>query len=93
MVSTKVDILDKSYTIRGDAKEEYIKTLANFVDRKMREIQAAAPVLTIDKVAILTAVNIADELFQMKREEKRIDKLLEQTAEVFRIIEEKEKVI
>lgn len=93
MVSTRVDIFGKSYTIRGDAKEEYMKILASFVDRKMREVQSTAPVLTIDKVAILTAVNIADELFRIKREEERIDKLLEQTAEVFRIIEEKEKVL
>jgi len=89
MVSARVEILGRSYTIRGDAKEEYIKTLANFVDRKMREIQASAPLLPIDKVAILTAINIADELFRMKREEERIDKLLEQTGEVFNLIEEK----
>lgn len=89
MVSTRVEILGKNYTIRGDAKEEYIKTLANFVDEKMREVQATAPVLTIDRVAILTAVNIADELFRMKRKEDKIDKLLNQTAEVFRIVEEK----
>lgn len=89
MVSTRVEILGKSYTIRGDAREEYIKTLANFVDKKMREVQATAPVLPIDKVAILTAINIADELFRMKREEERIDRLLEQTGEVFRLIEEK----
>lgn len=89
MVSTRVDILGRSYTIRGDADEEYIKTLASFVDGKMREIQSTSPVLAIDKVAILTAVNIADELFRIKREEERIDKLLEQTGEVFRLIEEK----
>ena len=89
MVSTRVDILGKSYTIRGDADEEYIKTLAGFVDGKMREVQSASPVLAIDKIAILSAVNIADELFRIKREEERIDRLLEQTGEVFKLIEEK----
>jgi cell division protein ZapA len=92
MVSTRVDIFGRSYTIRGDAREDYIKKLASFVDKKMKEIQATAPVLTADKVAILTAVNIADELFRVKGEEEKIDKLLEQTAEVFRIMEE-EKVV
>lgn len=93
MVSTRVEIFGRSYTIRGDAREDYIKTLASIVDKKMREVQVTAPALTIDKIAILTAVNLADELFRKKQEEERIDKLLEQTAEVFRIIEEKEKVI
>lgn len=88
MVSTRVEILGKGYTIRGDADEEYIKTLASFVDSKMKDVQTVSPVLAIDRVAILAAVNIADELFRIKKEEERIDKLLEQTGEVFGSIEE-----
>lgn len=87
MVSTKVEILGKIYTIRGDADEGYIRNLADFVDRKMREAQATTPTLTSDKIAILAAINIADELFRMKRNEEKIDRLLEQTEDLFRMEE------
>jgi len=65
--SIRVEIYNQTYNIRSDGEREYIMQLAEYVDKKMREI--ASGTLTVDslKVAILAALHIADELHQLKR--------------------------
>ena len=60
----QVQIFGHSYTIRGEANQEYIMGVAAYVDRKMREITEKLPVASLSKVAILASLNIADELFK-----------------------------
>ncbi len=57
----QVEIFGQSYNLRGDAEPGYINELAEFVDRKMREVSDAAPSVDSMKIAILAALNIADE--------------------------------
>jgi cell division protein ZapA len=68
--STTVEIFGQTYNVRGEGDPEYLAELARFVDGRMREV--AAQVATVDplKIAILAALNIADELsrFQKQRE-------------------------
>jgi len=60
----QVQIFGHSYTIRGEADQEYILGVAAYVDRKVREITEKLPVASLSKVAILASLNIADELFK-----------------------------
>ena len=62
--STTVKIHGQEYTIRADRDPEYIETIARFVDDRMREMARDAGQVTSLRVAILSALNIADELFQ-----------------------------
>src|SRR6267378_5633771 len=63
----KVEIYDQAYTVRSDGEADYLKELAEYVDRRMREISSGT--LTVDsrKVAILAALYIADELHQLQK--------------------------
>ena len=60
----QVQIFGHSYTIRGEANQDYILGVAAYVDRKMREITDKLPVASLSKVSILASLNIADELFK-----------------------------
>lgn len=60
----QVEIFGNSYTIRGEADQEYILEVAAYVDRKMRDVTEKVPVASLSKVAILASLNIADELFK-----------------------------
>jgi len=62
----QVEIYNQTYSIRSDGDNEYIMHLAEYVDGKMREISSGT--LTVDslKVAILAALHIADEFYQLK---------------------------
>ncbi len=66
--SIQVDIFGSQYTIKGVAQPDYIKELAAYVDSKMREITENTATISSTKVAILAALNIADELHQALRE-------------------------
>lgn len=62
----KINIYGTEYPIKSDAETdaEYIKQVADYVDRKMREIDQNIQAKSSLKVAILAALNITDELFQ-----------------------------
>jgi len=62
--AVQVQIFGHSYTVRGEADQDYILGVAAFVDRKMREITEKLPAAAVSKVAILASLNIADELFR-----------------------------
>ncbi|PJZ53082.1 cell division protein ZapA [Leptospira adleri] len=62
----KVRILGEEYTILGETGEDYIQSLADQVDRKLRELGAGMPGASRQKLAILAALNFADELQQAK---------------------------
>lgn len=68
MGSIEAHILGQKYVIKGDAPSEYIQQIADFVDEKLKEVYTTAPDITPLKAAILTALNIADELHRVKRE-------------------------
>ncbi|PJZ49071.1 cell division protein ZapA [Leptospira koniambonensis] len=64
----KARILGEDYTIVGDADSEYIHRLAELVDRKVRELQLGMPNAPKLKLAVLAALNFADELEQSKNQ-------------------------
>ena len=62
-----VSILGERYTIRGSADPGYIAEVAELVDSRMRELQASAPGISKARLAVLTAINLADELKQLQQ--------------------------
>jgi cell division protein ZapA len=57
----QVEIYGQSYNLRGEGEPQDIEDLAAYVDRKMREVSEATATVDSLKVAILAALNIADE--------------------------------
>jgi len=82
MRSVEIQILGQSYTIKTEEDEAYIKTLARFVDEKLKEIFSAAPNVNHAKAAIMVALGIADELFKLKMEQENLDKLIEEKTKI-----------
>ena len=68
----RVSIFGAEYVLKADENEEYVKKIANYVDQKMREIDRSQAIDSNLKIAILAALNIADELFQDKKYRDRI---------------------
>jgi cell division protein ZapA len=66
-MSTTIEILGREYKIRGAADAAYIQEVARYVDAKLREVSQAGALPASERTAILAAINIADELFQLRR--------------------------
>jgi cell division protein ZapA len=85
----QVQIFGHSYTIRGEADQDYIMGVASYVDRKMREITEKLPVASLSKVAILASLNIADELFKERAKvEKHQDQLDRRAARLNAVLDD-----
>lgn len=64
--SVRVEIFDQAYHLRG-TDPEYIFKLAELVDSKMRAVAAQAATVDSQRLAVLAALNIADEYQVLKR--------------------------
>ncbi len=63
--SVRVDIYDQSYNLRGSDAEQ-IRRLAQFVDSKMRAVAERTATADSLRVAVLAALNIADEYVALR---------------------------
>ena len=70
--SVRVEIYDQTYQLRG-SDPEYIAKLADYVDTKMRLISQQASTVDSLRLAVLAALNIADEYLILKRKYDSID--------------------
>lgn len=68
---TVVRIGGRDYTIVGEDPPEHIKRVSLFVDRKMEELIYATR-LSQPMVAVLTAMNIANDLLKAQDENTRL---------------------
>ena len=65
-----IKIKDTEYAIRGSDDREQILKAAEYVDRKLREIDEFKKELSEDKKAILTALDIAGDYFELIKEKE-----------------------
>ena len=64
----RITILDDEYALTGYEDEEYLRQVAEMVDRRMRQLLATQKDTPPLKIAILTALNLADELLRTRRQ-------------------------
>lgn len=81
MQGIKVTIYGQSYQIKGDASDSHITNVANWVDSKMQEIGKRNPSLDHNKIAVLAAINIADELLKLRKELEEVYQMLNEETQ------------
>lgn len=85
----EVEIYGKKYKLKGENEEGYIREVASFVDKKMKEVGKRAKTAQMSELAILTAVNITHEYLQSRREYKQREMFLDRkTKDLIESIEE-----
>jgi cell division protein ZapA len=66
----EIKVFGQTYTVKSDAEEGHIQEVARYVNEKMDEVLKKTRSVSTMNVAILTALNIADELLREKEKEK-----------------------
>ena len=61
-----VEIMGEKFTVRSDAEESYVRKVAGYVDGKMQEVMKTTRPVGKSSVAMLAALNIADEYQKLK---------------------------
>ena len=66
-----VSILDREYQFACQPEErKALKEAAIFLDERMRSIKGAGRLMALERIAVMTALNLADELLKLKNNEK-----------------------
>ena len=68
--SYEVTILNQKFVIKSEADEKYVNRVSDYVSEKMHDITAHSKSVTSLRVAILAALNIADDYFKLKGKSK-----------------------
>jgi len=74
---TTVDIYGTQYVILGTEDQSHVRHVASLVDKKMREIGSRNPLLDVNKLAVLTAVNAVNDYIKMKEQLERLQSELQ----------------
>jgi cell division protein ZapA len=83
-----VEIHGQRYAVRSDLDPEYIAQLAAYFDDKMR--MASAEIQSVDGlcIAVIAALNVADELFRVRADGRGLgDQVRMRAAELERIVD------
>ncbi|MGM0967920.1 cell division protein ZapA [Bacillus pumilus] len=70
---TTVEIYGQSFTIIGQETKMHMRHVASIVDDKMREINEKNPYLDINKLAVLTAVNVVHDYMKLKEQYEKLE--------------------
>ena len=73
----EVNILGRKLMLRADGNEEYVREVASYVEEKMDQAQGGAQASTLN-VAIMAALNIADDYFKTLGTQKKAYSQVEQ---------------
>ena len=77
-----VEILGRTFTLKGSISPESLQTVALKVDEQLRELQRAFPASPLADLAILAALNLAYECLESKEEYQQLQAEIEERSKV-----------
>jgi cell division protein ZapA len=84
-----VEINGQRYPIRSGLDEQYVRSLASYVDQKIRAAGELTPTTDSLRLVVLAALNIADEYFRCRDAERNHSgRLAERTEKLERLLDE-----
>lgn len=78
--SIEVTILGKTYAFRSEFDQHFMTETANLVNSRMQEIISRTGTVTTEKIAILTAMNLAGEFLKLKGEADVVKGVVKNTS-------------
>ena len=79
--SVSVQIAGVRYALKTDEDERWVKAVAAFVDGKIREAQKSTRSPDTQAVAVLTALQIAEELFHEREQTSELKRKVRKVQE------------
>jgi cell division protein ZapA len=68
----EIKVFGQTYTVKTDAEEDHIQAVAQYVNEKISEVLKKTRSVSSLNVAILTALNIADDLLREKEKRRAL---------------------
>lgn len=84
----QVDVQGQTYSVRSELEPAYIAEVANYVDQKMQLTASQLSTADAARVAVIAALNIADELFRARAAGQGVEQqMLTRTAAIERMVD------
>jgi len=64
----QVEIFGQSYSVKSGGEPAYVQKLAAYVDEEMKDVSRASGAVDSVRIAVLAALNLADEIFRLRQE-------------------------
>lgn len=78
-----VSILDRDYQFTCPPDErDALKAAALFLDEKMREVKSAGNLMALERIAVMTALNLSDELLKLRSNDQRRKEQVDQRIQM-----------
>ena len=77
MKAVNVEIMGLSLTVASEDGDEWVRNLAQTVDERIRQIQAGGRTDNSINLAILAALNFADELERLRKDHRELIERIE----------------
>jgi cell division protein ZapA len=85
----EVEIGGERYIIKSDLDSQDMLRIAKYVDGKMKEVKQNTPIISTSKLAILAALNITEELFQLQLQKEEMENVVEQrSSKLIKLLDE-----
>jgi cell division protein ZapA len=75
-----VEIFGQTYAVKAGTDPGYVEKLAAYVDAQMREVSRTAGAVDTVRIAVMAALNIADECFRLKGTARDVDEHVRERA-------------
>jgi cell division protein ZapA (FtsZ GTPase activity inhibitor) len=83
-----VEILGRTFTLKGSMSQESLQAVAREVDAHLRELQQAFPTRALSDLAILAALNLAYECMESKEDHQQLQTEIEtRSKQLIQILE------
>ena len=83
-----VEILGRTFTLKGSVSQESLQAVAREVDAQLRELQQAFPTRPLSDLAILAALNLAYECLESKEDHQQLQTEIEtRSKQLIQILE------
>lgn len=82
----EVEILGQRFLIKTEDEEDYVRKVVDYVNGKIEEVKTGTRVVSTLDLALLVAMNIADDYFKSR---DRLARLELRSVELVRLIDSK----
>ena len=82
MPKVTVNIAGQTLKLQGAESEQYIQSLAEYLQKNIDDVERRSPTLSTNLCTILGSLNIVDELFKLRKQYEEMDQCIEELRQL-----------
>ena len=86
---TSVEVYGYTFNVKSDLNRKQVQEIAEYVDAKMKDLAAKLKVSSTSRLAVMAAINIAEEFYRLRSEQNELSEAIEKkSAKLIQLVED-----